>query len=299
MKLTVATLWLTSGRNRRDLSSAARVQEVDAARAAAPPPKDAARYGTLTRSRITGRPVLRWVPHDQIPGRELIYFPGGGFVHPLVAEHWWSIRRIMQSTRAAVTIAPYPLTSEHTYSDARTFVDAVYDEVSGRAGTRELFLAGDSAGGNVALTLALRLRDDNRQGVDGLVLLSPWLDAALRHPDAWTRQNRDPTLRCAGLRAAGEWWAGPLGLDHPQISPIRADLRGLPPTVIFQGERDIFLADSVEFSRRARAAGSPVRLVTAADGFHVYVGAYWTREARDAYRLIGRFADAPDRITRA
>jgi len=293
MKLTVGALWLTAGSTRRDLSSAEYLSRVDPHRTFAPAPTDAGALGRLTEDTIGGSPVLRWEPHDQVAGRELIYLPGGGFVSPLVGQHWWIIQRIMAATRAAITIAPYPLAPEHTVDEAQTFVDAVYDDVARRASTTSLFVAGDSAGGNVAASLSLRVRDTGRRPLDGIILLAPWVDPTMRTPGAWDRERRDPTLRCRGLRAAAEAWAGGRDLHDPQISPIDDALTGLAPMIVFQGGNDVFHDDAVAFVEKARSAGTPARIVVADDGFHVYPGAYWTREARDAYELIGRFVVDP------
>lgn len=293
MKLTVGALWLTSGRTRRDLSGAEYLSRVDPKRTFAPPPRDAGAFGRLTQCTVAGSTVLRWQPHDHVVGRELIYLPGGGFVSPMVREHWWIVQRIMTATRAALTIAPYPLTPEHTVDEAEAFIDAVYDEVAHRPTTREIFVAGDSAGGNVATTLALRVRDTHRHPLDGLILLAPWVDPTMRTAGAWQRERRDPTLRCTGLRAAAGAWAGTRDLRDPSISPIDDTLAGLAPTIVFQGANDVFHDDAVAFVAKARSAGSPARIVVADDGFHVYPGAHWTREARAAYELIGRFVADP------
>lgn len=293
MTLTSGLLWLTAGKTRHDLAGSAYLQSLDAGRSPRPAPRDAARWGEMSVQRIDGRLVRRWQPEDHVAGRELIYFPGGGFVNPLATAHWWIIRRLMTRTRAAVTIADYPLTPEHTYEQARAFVDAVYAHVADDPRTTQLLVAGDSAGGNVALSLALRVRDGRRRPIDGLILLAPWVDPTMRNPEAARLQRRDPSLRCEGLRAAGIAWAGTLPIDDPQISPIFDSLDDLPPTLLFQGGRDIFLADSQLFAAKANRAGSSVRLVVEPDGFHVYPGAYWTREAREAYDLVARFADDP------
>ncbi|KZE91846.1 Monoterpene epsilon-lactone hydrolase [Microbacterium sp. TNHR37B] len=298
MKLTAAALWLTAGSTRRDLSGSDYLQRVDPGRAPVSAPSGMIGAGELTESTVEGRRVWRWEPRDHEAGRELVYFPGGGFVNPLVTAHWLIIRRLQEQTKAAITIAQYPLIPEHTIHDARRFVDAVYDDVAARATTRQLFVAGDSAGGNVAATLALRIRDGGRRMPDGLVLLAPWVEVSMANPGAWSRQRRDPSLRCAGLRAAAVAWAAGASLDDPQLSPLRDSGAGLPPTLLFQGGRDVFHDDVVALAEKWRSAGTRVRLVVAEDGFHVYPGAFWTREARDAYSVVREFAADPAAVTR-
>lgn len=207
-------------------------------------------------------------------------------MNPLVAEHWWIVERLARATGAAITVVCYPLAPERGADHTLAVIDAQYERLAARAS--RLWVAGDSAGGALAVGLALRAS----RRPDALVLFSPWLDLGLENPAIARRARRDPSLRVPGLRAGAAAWAGERGLDDPAIDPARMDPTGLPPTLLFQGGRDIFFDDAVAFTRRADAVGAPVRLITAPAGFHVYVGAFWTPESRSAFAEVGALAHA-------
>jgi monoterpene epsilon-lactone hydrolase len=92
----------------------------------------------------------------------------------------------------------------------------------------------------------------------------------------------DTMLASAGLRTCGQWWAGVRDPADPVVSPLYADLTGLPPATIFQGDRDLFLPDVMLLDQRIRESGGISSLVVARGGFHVYVGAPWVPEAKYA-----------------
>ena len=292
MKLTAGVMWINATSIRRALARDDYLSTLSPDSRPVDPPARLRRSGRVVVTRPGGLPVVRYEPATRTPGVELMYLPGGGLVNPLVAEHWWIVERLARSTGAAITVVNYPLAPEHDAEETAAFVDAEYARLARRAGSSRLLVAGDSAGGTVALGLASRAE----RRPDALVLFSPWLDLELGNPAIVRRVRRDPSLRVPGLRAGAVAWARGRSLRDAALNPIRADLAGLPPTVIFQGGRDIFFDDAVSFAARAREAGSAVRLETAPDGFHVYVGAFWTPEARAAFALTGEIARNPSRI---
>ncbi|WZH37799.1 MAG: alpha/beta hydrolase fold domain-containing protein [Microbacterium enclense] len=292
MTLTAAAMWVNTAPIRRALARDDYLVTLSPDRRPVDPPPHLRRTGRVVVTRREGLSVIRYEPATRTPGLELMYLPGGGLVNPLVAEHWWIVARLARATGAAVTVVNYPLAPEHDAADTAAFIDAEYERLAQRSGLSRLIVAGDSAGGTLALGLTARA--DRRP--DALVLFSPWLDLELAHPGIASRMRRDPSLRVPGLRAAADAWANGRSLRDPGLNPIRADLSSLPPTVIFQGGRDIFFDDTMSFFARARAAGAPVRVVAAPDGFHVYVGAFWTVEARAAYALVGEIARDPSRV---
>ncbi|WP_234534801.1 alpha/beta hydrolase fold domain-containing protein [Streptomyces shenzhenensis] len=140
----------------------------------------------------------------------------------------------------------------------------------------------------------MRLRDEGLPPPRHLVLFAPWLDAGLTNPGVADVVARDPMLDVVGLRYAGRLWAGALPLDSPQVSPGGGDPRGLPPTTVIVGTRDIFLADCRDFAARARAAGVDVTLLEGTDGFHVYPAATFLPESAEARRLVTARLTAPE-----
>lgn len=250
-----------------------------------------ARCDVTTRV-AAGRTVVTLVPKWARAEVTVIYLHGGAYVFPMLSVHWTMIEQLLMRTGAAVVVPLYGLAPEATVDDALTLVDDVRDHVDDG---HRLVLAGDSAGGGLALAEAIRARNYGRRAADQLILLAPWVDVTYANPEtaALERTGRDTMLKRAGSRMAGRWWAGGRSVDDPLVSPLRDDLRDLPPMAVYQGAHDLLTPDVRTLVTKARAAGTTVHYVEEPDGFHVYPAAWWTPEARDMYsdaaaRISGR-----------
>ena len=224
----------------------------------------------------------------QRAGGALIYLHGGAYVYPMVAGQWGVVEGLIDRTGLPVIIPDYPIAPAHTATDAFDFVQPIIDEAQAEFGRVILF--GDSAGGGLALSLAMQRRDTGARQVDGLVLYAPWVDVTMTNPRIEEVQRRDRVLRVPGLAWAGRAWAADLDPTDPRVSPLYGDPAGLPPMRIFQGDADIVGPDVIEFARKAARAGVDVRLRVEPGGFHVYVLSVPTiPEARAALDRSARF----------
>ncbi|KAB2857549.1 MAG: alpha/beta hydrolase, partial [Bauldia sp.] len=121
-------------------------------------------------------------------------------------------------------------------------------------------VVGDSAGGGIAVSTVRTLREMGLPGPAAMVLISPWLDLSLSGASVGLVGRRDPMLRREWLERAARSHAAGLHLDDPRISPLFADLRTLPPTLVQVSTDEILLDDSTRFADRAYAAGVEVEL---------------------------------------
>lgn len=254
-----------------------------APRRAAPVPASLRRRHLVQDERMHGRPVTTLRPRGGAAPATIVYLHGGAYVHPLVAPHWWIVDRLVRGG-ATVVVPQYALAPEGTVDDAFALLDALVARIDGR-----LLLAGDSAGAGLALAWMQRRRDAGERVPDALQLFSPWLDATMTNPRIDALEP-DPMLDRERLLAAARSWARDRALDDPLISPGLGDLTGLPPTVVHQGGRDLLHPDALRFGRRARAAGSPVEMRSYPDGFHDFMAAWWTAEARAVFVDVARAA---------
>lgn len=197
-------------------------------------------------------------------GGVLVFLHGGAYVYPLVEGQWGVVEGLIDRTGLPVIIPDYPLAAAHTATDAFDVVQPIIDEAQAEFGRVILF--GDSAGGGLAISLAMQRWDAGARQVDGLVLYAPWVDVTMMNPAITDVQRLDKILRVPGLA-----WAGDLDPADPRISPLYDDLSALPPMLIFQGDADILGPDTIEFARKAARAGVDVRLRVEPGGFHVYV----------------------------
>ena len=141
-------------------------------------------------------------------------------------------------------------------------------------GARDIILAGDSAGGNLALALTLRLKDEGRLLPRGLVLMSPWTDLTSSGKSHKTREAIDPILNKEYLeRMIAAYTAGGKeqpDLKNPYISPLYGDFTGFPPVYIQVGENEILLSDSLNLHKRMVEANVSVRIDRFEGMWHVF-----------------------------
>jgi epsilon-lactone hydrolase len=253
---------------------------VAAPRKDAPLPRNLAKRYHVTRDRVAGMPVITLEPKRGATGTRVIYLHGGAYIAALSKPHWGIIGDLLRRTNATIIVPSYPLAPEHTATEVFPALRALYDAV--HAAAAPIVLAGDSAGGGLALSLALQLKDAGAPLPSSILLFSPWLDLTMTNPDIPALEGKDVLLSKDGLIWCGKQWAGDLPTTDPRVSPIHANLDGLPLISIYQGGKDLFLADSTLFAAKANRAGAPVELRTYADGFHVFVAITFAPESRQA-----------------
>ncbi|RPI20951.1 MAG: alpha/beta hydrolase, partial [Actinobacteria bacterium] len=185
----------------------------------------------------------------------------------------------------------YRLAPEHPYPAALDDSVAGYDWLlaSGIEPGR-IVVAGDSAGGNLALALLLQLRDAGTPLPAGAVLLSPVTDLGLRGASHVTRKALDPFFAMADLRPFIASYIGAHDPGEPYLSPLDADLHGLPPLLIHVGDHEVLLDDATRLGERAREAGVEARTVVWPGMMHVFqMQSLLLPEARHANADIGAF----------
>jgi epsilon-lactone hydrolase len=180
--------------------------------------------------------------HQQ-SGLRLLYLHGGAFVFDLQAAQWSLVCGLMARTGADVVTPIYPLAPEQDWRAGLDMVKRTYLSLARECGPENIIIVGDSAGGGLVLSLALALRDDGLALPAALVMFSPWLDVGVNGEDQPEIERRDPALRIDFLKEAGKMWAGASAVDNPQVSPLFADHKHLPPSLIFTGTRDVLDSD--------------------------------------------------------
>jgi epsilon-lactone hydrolase len=257
----------------------------------AEPPSALRRKFEIGESVIAGYRVLTVTPRLRRNERRIIYLHGGAYVNELMAAHWGIIEQLIKVTGAAVTVPLYPLAPEYNHRHAFAFLDAVYQEQLSERPGEQIVFAGDSAGAGLALGFTVALMRQKSPLPSLLILFSPWLDLTLSDPAAALVEPHDVMLGIDGLRACGRLWAGADNPKAPELSPLFADLKGLPPITLFQGTRDLFVVDARAFAQRAGKSDARVSYYEYPGAFHVFMGATFTPEARDVFSKIA--ADFP------
>jgi monoterpene epsilon-lactone hydrolase len=231
------------------------------------------------------------VPKDVDGDRVLLYLHGGGWFMGSPRTHRALVADLARGARFRAVSLGYRLAPEHPYPAALDDCVLAYEWLlaSGIHPNR-LVVSGDSAGGNLALALLLRLRDAGTPLPAGAVLLSPFTDLGLTATSHATRKALDPYLALADLEPMVSRYVGEADRMGAYLSPLFADLRGLPPILIHVGDHEVLLDDSVRLGERAAAAGVEAQTVVWPGMMHVFHNlAPFVPEANRANRQIVHF----------
>lgn len=221
------------------------------------------------------------------PTARVIYLHGGAYVRPITSFHWRHLAALAQATGHEYVVPLYPLAPESQGLAALEFAQAVYLREVARKDP--LVLMGDSAGAGLALALAAAARDAGQVAARRLILITPWVDVELPHPDTHAIEPTDPMLGRVGVLEAGRLYAGHLPTSHPAISPARGNLQGLPAMTLFVAGRDILGPDALAFAEQARASGCEVDMHFAQEMMHAWALLGFA-ESRQARALIAQAA---------
>lgn len=198
-------------------------------------------------------------PHKR--RRVILYCHGGGYTSGGLGFSKVLAAKLTRATGMDVLAFDYRLAPEHPYPAAIEDGQAAWDHLMQLGfGARDVVLAGDSAGGNLALVLCLKLRAEGRMLPGALLLMSPWTDMSCSGESLTERADIDPVLTPEYIYAVREAYAGGLDPAQPELSPLLADLAGFPPTLIQVGTHEILFSDAERLAERMKAAGTECRL---------------------------------------
>ena len=231
-----------------------------------------------------------WVEADGGPARSatLLYLHGGGFVGCSPRTHR-PITAALALQGLRVFAPDYRLAPEHPFPAAPQDVQAVYRALRVEVGAGRLVVAGDSAGGNLALGLMLALKDAGETLPAAAVLFSPATDLTGGSASLELNADHDAMFDGRQLVHLAEAYLNGADPAQPLASPLLGDLRGLPPLLIHVGQSEALRDDSLRLARKAREAGVTVELQVFAVVPHVWQTLYQLPEARRSVTAAARF----------
>ncbi|WGY70153.1 alpha/beta hydrolase fold domain-containing protein [Burkholderia cepacia] len=249
--------------------------------------------GTL-RYRLSahGVPVEVVAPKRGDTGGAILYLHGGAFCLGGPHTHRGVTTRLANDAGLPVWVPDYRLAPEHPSPAALDDALAVYDAMRAQGhAPHRIVIAGDSAGGALALALAIALRERGDPAAAALLLISPVTDPALGGATLASRRHDDPMIRRGWLEQGLRWYHG--AGSAVARGPLDTDLRGLPPMLVQAGDQEVLLSDAQRLADHASACGVPCRLEIHAARWHVFhLQAFYLRSARDALRTLAAFASA-------
>jgi epsilon-lactone hydrolase len=232
--------------------------------------------------------VCRNAPHED---RAILYLHGGGYSICSPRTHRELAAYISGFSGAGVLVPDYRLAPEHPFPCALEDARAAYRWLLEK-GLRpdRIAIAGDSAGGGLSLATALSLRDAGEPPPASIACISPWTDLALTGESLTTRAARDPILNLPSLKRSAAGYVGSADPRSPGISPLYADLSGLPPLLVHVGSDEMLYDDSIRLVKKAENDHVDATLQVYDRLWHVFhLYARIMPEARNALADFGSF----------
>lgn len=201
----------------------------------------------------------------------ILYFHGGVYVIGYAAATVPLVGDLVRRTGTRAITLEYRLAPEHPYPAAVEDARAAYEGLLAQGiAPGQIALAGESAGGGLAVALLLALREAGVPLPACGYLMSPYVDLTLSGETLAAKREVDPLLTPEGLRTRVPDYVGEADAADPYISPIFGDLRGLPPLLVQVGSHEVLLSDAVGLAGRAAICDVPVTLEVTPGVPHVF-----------------------------
>lgn len=201
-------------------------------------------YGVIERADETPNGTMFYL-NEGGKGPIVFHIHGGAYYADFYTLHWEFLVKLVERTDATVIVPGFRLIPYGTYKEAFDLILPAYEACTKL--DRKLVVMGDSSGGGMAAALALAAKEKGLRLPDELIMISPWVDAALENPDIAQFEEKDLVLPVAPLKVFGKYWAGDLDVRDPKVSPIYGDYASLDHVTVFIGTNEILNPDAVKF----------------------------------------------------
>jgi acetyl esterase/lipase len=233
-------------------------------------------------------------PHGARQERVLLYLHGGAYALGSCDSHRQLVTHIARAGNINAVLPEYRLAPEHPFPAGLDDCVAAYRALLELGySPANILIGGDSAGGGLTVATMLQLRHAGISLPRATVLLSPFLDMSASGESMTTRAELDPWFDPADMPVVAHHYCPGENLENPLLSPVFANVAGLPPALIQVGDAEILLSDSTRFADKLKAAGIDAELEVFPGMWHVFqlfVGKM--PESGAAIARIGRYIEA-------
>lgn len=224
--------------------------------------------------------------------RVVLHLHGGGFAFGSARCSVEYCERLSKAIDGRCLALEYRLAPENPFPAALNDAVRVYEWLLKQGYEAEqIFLSGESAGGGLAVSTAVALRDAGLPRPAGILLLSPFVDCSLASPSIEARQGKDPIIDRDILTYMATGYFQSHQATDPGVSPVYADLAGLPPILVQASRQEVLVDDAVRLADRARDAGTDVRLSLYDERLHIFSLYPFLPNAERALQEIQDFAE--------
>ena len=245
----------------------------------------------IEASEIAGLHAEWYRPANAEPGKVFLYLHGGAYALGSCDSHRGLATHIARASNVATLLPEYRLAPENPFPAGLQDCVAVYKALLGKGySPKDIIIGGDSAGGGLTVATMLQLRHDGLSLPCAAVLLSPFLDMTASGQSMKTRAAQDPWFEPENIAVVIGHYCPDENLRNPLLSPVFANVAGLPPTLIHVGDDEILLSDSTRIATLLKEAGVAVELTIYPELWHVFqlfIGAM--PESRASVDAIGAY----------
>lgn len=235
--------------------------------------------------------AAEWIQVPDADWGVILYLHGGAYALGSISTHREFVARLARAAGMRGLAINYRLAPEHPFPAAMEDATAAYEWLLGiGVEPSRIVVAGDSAGGGLALAALVALRDTGKPLPAGAVCISPWTDLTLSGASVQSKAHLDCVLDPDSLEMYARLYAGERDRTSPLISPLYADLSDLPPLLMQVGTDEILLDDATRCAAKARQAGVSVSLEVWDEMFHVFQLVPFLPETKTAVGHIAEFA---------
>jgi len=242
---------------------------------------------------VDGVPALWCMPKGCDPNRVLLHSHGGGTVVFSMHVDRKAAGHIAKAAGVRALVLDYRRSPEHKFPAQTDDVEKAYNWLLSQGIRPENIAAtGQSIGGNLAVSLAVTLRDKGLALPAAILSVSPWCDMELKNATIEGNAGTDKLLSRPVLERFRESWLGGTGVtwNDPRVNLLYANLAGLPPIQVYYGDHEVFVGEAIEFANRAKNAGVDVSLRSVPEGQHNFIlGAGRVPEVDRAIEEMGQW----------
>lgn len=219
----------------------------------------------------------------------ILYLHGGGYVSGDLqyAKGFGTILAVQNDIK--VCCLAYRLAPENPFPAALDDAVLAYNKLlEDGFSPSEIILCGESSGGGLAFALALKLKELNIELPCGIIAISPWSDLTMSGTSYEDNKEIDPSMTKKRLECYARCYTN--NVNSPFVSPVMADFKGFPPSLIFVGGDEVMLSDSVDLHKKLCDSGCLSKLHIAPDMWHIYL-LYGTKQAKEDIKMIPEFIE--------
>jgi len=218
---------------------------------------------------LSGQTVWIIHPNSGPAQTAYIHFHGGAYILGLMALHFGLAAQLSERAGVSIVLPDYPLAPNADVEEITSFANDVFEYTQER--WDHVKIGGGSAGGNLAMALALYRKNNGLSQANHILLMSPWLDLEMAHPANDGPSDEVCFSDATDLRRAAKLYAGETEVTDPRVSPTFANLSDLAPISIFTGDVDLLHTDILSFSEKAKVAGVLSKLAIFGTMGHIFM----------------------------